>query len=157
MENKTLVIIGIAAAFFLCLCLIGVLAVLTFIGPAVSTTTSVELEVTGDLQGANDRFLAYLRDGEFQDAFHAMHPDLQLEVEGVRAFQWELEDAYFSVDTWTVTSSSSEDDYGHVEGQVTDKDGDKWEYVLEFVYEGERWQLITYDFDFIDRPQIQLT
>ena len=67
-------------------------------------------------------------------------------------------DAAFLAGEWyrNTQNTSVENDYGYLEGRITDKDGDEWNFVLEFIHEGGQWQLIAYDFDFGD-PPLRLT
>lgn len=151
MENKTVVIVAVVVVFLLCLCAVGALIAFGAFGVMGTAFTSV-VDQFGDLQSAGDFFLGDLRDGEFRLAYDRMHPDLQVEVGGVQQFQRDLEDALFSVNSWNTQNTSVENDYGTLEGTITDQDGDQWNFMLEFVRENGQWQLISYDFDFGDPP-----
>ena len=155
MENRTLIIVAVVVIFLLCLCVVGAMIAFGVFG-AMGTAVSTVVDEFGELQSAGDGFLGDLRDGEFQSAYNSMHPDLQVEVGGVQPFQRDLEDALFSVSRWNTQNTSVENDYGYLEGRITDKDGDEWNFVLEFIHEGGQWQLIAYDFDFGD-PPLRLT
>lgn len=99
------------------------------------------------MKETGDEFLDYLQDEDYENAFEMLHPELKSEEGEWRSFAGWLRDSLFSVDSWTTSSRSIEDDYGELEGVITDLDGDKWDYYLALVEEGGEWRIYEYSFD----------
>ena len=148
MEKRTIIIIAVVAVVLLCLCLGAIGAAVTIFGGAGLQGISSLVGDFTDLQAAGDQFLGYLEDGDHRQAFQMMHPDLQAEVGSPVQFARQLEDAIFSVQSWSNSSQSVENEYGTLEGTIDDVDGEAWSYYLEFVRENDRWLLIEYNFDY---------
>jgi len=144
MEKKTVIIIIVVAAILLCLCAAAIAGVVALGGFGLGAG----LAFTEDMKNAGDEFLGALEAQDYRQAFQMMHPELQLEVGGPVRLADQLRDAGFSVDSWTTTSRSVENESGELEGVITDIDGDKWDYYLALIKEGDKWQVIEYNFDF---------